>query len=149
MIGCSLSSASPLAPTPSPEPVAPAETPSTAVAAGVDTACEHAEFSAQQFTGAWTEPGETTVTTLGGDYTLTSSRGGAGAWSFMPWASTPGKSSMPAGEDHHCVLWLHWQTLRPPMDLVFTPLAATSDLVELSYVGRGNTVTWIRPHPST
>lgn len=131
-------------------PVPPAETLSTAVPAGVDSACEHATFSAQQFTGDWTESGGTTVTTLSADGTLTSSGGSqSGTWSYVPWASTPGKSSMPAGEENQCVLWLHWQSPSPPTDLVYFPLKATGTSLELSFVGRGNTLTWVRPRPAT
>jgi len=88
----------------------------TAVPAGIDHACEHAPFSAQQFTGDWTESGETTVTTLSGDGSLKSG-GQSGTWNYTPWASTPGKSSMPAGQETQCVLWLHYQSPSPPMDL--------------------------------
>jgi hypothetical protein len=130
-------------------PVPPAETMSTAVPAGVDSACEHATFSPQQFTGDWTESGDTTVTTLNVDGTLTSSgRSQSGAWSYAPWISTPGKSSMPPGEENQCVLWLHWQSPSPPTDLVYIPLKATSLSLELSFVGRGNTLTWVRPRPA-
>jgi hypothetical protein len=55
---------------------------------------------------------------------------------------------MPAGEENQCVLWLHWQSTSPPMDLVYVPLKATNDSLELSYVGRGNTLHWARPHGS-
>ena len=120
----------------------------TAVPAGIDHACEHAQFSAQQFTGDWTESGETTVTTLSGDGSL-KSNGQSGMWSYAPWASTPGKSSMPAGQESECVLWLHYQSPSPPMDLVYVPLKATATSLELSFVGRGNTLTWVRPHPAT
>lgn len=120
----------------------------TAVPAGVDHACEHTQFSAQQFTGEWTESGETTVTTLSGDGSLKSS-GQSGTWNYAPWASTPGKSSMPAGEESQCVLWLHYQSPSPPMDLVYVPLKATGTSLELSFVGRGNTLTWVRPQPAT
>jgi hypothetical protein len=131
-------------------PVPPAETLSTAVPAGVDSACEHATFSARQFTGDWTEPGDATVTTLSVDGTLTLSGGSqSGTWSYAPWGSTPGKSSMPTGEENQCVLWLHWQSPSPPMDLVYVPLKATSASLELSFVGRGNTLTWVRPRPAT
>ena len=151
LIGCSpdghrpSTTASLVASTLSPEPVPPAETFSTAVPAGVDTACERAQFSARQLTGDWTELGDTTVTTLGVDGTLKSSGGNqSGTWSYAPWASTPGKSSMPAGEENQCVLWLHWQSPSPPTDLVYVPLNVTDTSLELSFVGRGNTLTWVR-----
>lgn len=128
----------------------PAQTISTAVPAGIDRACEHGPFSATQFTGDWTDSGETTVTTLRTDGTLTSSSAGhSGTWSYTPWASTPAKSSMPAGEENQCVLWLHWQSPSPPADLVYFPLKATGDSLALSFIGRGNTLTWVRPHPAT
>jgi hypothetical protein len=89
---------------------ASATTPTTAPVSGKN-ACAQARFSPQQFTGDWTEPGGTTITTLGADGTL-KSRGGndneSGTWSYEPWELTPGKSQMPAGEANHCVLWLHW-----------------------------------------
>ncbi len=128
--------------------VPPAATFATAVPAGVDHACEHAQFAAQQFTGDWTESGETTVTSLGGDGSL-KSNGQSGTWSYAPWVSTPGKSSMPAGEESQCVLWLHYQSPSPPMDLVYVPLKSTATSLELSFVGRGNTLTWVRPQPAT
>ena len=131
-------------------PVPPAETMSTAVPAGVDSLCEHATFSAQQFTGEWTESGDTTVTTLSTDGSLTSSGGSqSGTWSYAPWASAPGKSNMPTGEENQCVLWLHWQSPSPPMDLVYFPLKATGTSLELSFVGRGNTLVWVRPRSAT
>lgn len=131
-------------------PAPPAATLSTAVPAGVDGACEHATFSAQQFTGDWTESGATTVTTLRVDGTLTSSGGDqSGTWSYAPWAQTPGKGSRPPGEGNQCVLWLHWASPSPPSDFVYVPLNATGASLELSYVGRGNTLTWVRPQPWT
>jgi hypothetical protein len=130
------------------QPAPPAATFATAVPAGVDSACENATPSAQQLTGDWTDSGAI-VTTLGVDGALKSSGGNrSGTWTYAPWVSTPGKSSMPAGEENQCVLWLHWQSLSPPMDLVYVPLKATNDSLELSYVGRGNTLHWVRPHAS-
>ncbi|MEE6176254.1 hypothetical protein [Mycobacterium sp. 050134] len=85
---------------------------------------------------------------MGADGTLTSRGGGAdesGTWSYQPWASTPETDAMPPGEDNQCVLWLHWVTPGPPMDLVYVPLKISGATLELSYVGRGNTVTWVRP----
>ena len=153
LTGCSTSSHPPASPTsarvaPTAAPVPPAETLSTAVPAGVDSACEHAQFTPQQLTGDWTESGDTAVTTLSDDGTLRSSGGNqSGAWSYVPWASSPGKSSMPPGEEHQCVLWLHWQSPSPPTDLVYVPLKSTATSLELSFVGRGNTLTWVRPQP--
>jgi hypothetical protein len=153
LVGCGPSSqpastatSAPVASTVSPVP--PAATFATAVPAGVDHACEHAQFSAQQFTGDWTESGETTLTTLSGDGSLKSG-GQSGTWSYAPWASTPGKNSMPAGEESQCVLWLHYQSPSSPMDLVYVPLKATGTSLELSFVGRGNTLMWLRPLPAT
>lgn len=149
LVGCSAGNHS--APTATSAPVAStvrAVPAAPAVPAGVDHACEHAQFSAQQFTGDWTESGETTVTTLSGDGSLKAG-GQSGTWSYAPWVSTPGKDSMPAGQESQCVLWLHYQSPPPPMDLVYVPLKATDTSLELSFVGRGNTLTWVRPHPPT
>lgn len=150
LVGCSPSThpattatSAPVASTVTAVPPAP-----TAVPAGIDHACEHAQFGAQQFTGDWTESGETTVTTLSGDGSLKSG-GQSGMWSYAPWASTPGKSSMPAGQESECVLWLHYQSPSPTMDLVYVPLKATGTSLELSFVGRGNTLIWVRPQPPT
>ena len=130
------------------QPAPPAATFSTAVPAGVDSACENATPSAQQLTGDWTDSGAI-VTTLDVDGTLKSSDSNrSGTWTYSPWVSTPGKTSMPAGEETQCVLWLHWQSPSPPMDLVYVPLKATGTSLELSFVGRGNTLTWVRPRPA-
>jgi hypothetical protein len=119
---------------------------STAVPAGVDSVCEHATPTAQQFTGDWTDSGEI-VTTLSVDGALKSSDNNrSGTWAYAPWASTPAKSSMPPGEENQCVLWLHYQS--PPMDLVYEPLKATGTSLDLSFIGRGNTLHWVRPHAS-
>ena len=110
--------------------------------------CAQAQFSPQQFTGDWTEPGDTTVTTLGSDGTL-KARGNAenrsGTWSYTPWDLTPGKAHMPTGEAERCVVWLHWTEPGPVSDLVYVPLEVSDASLQLSYVGRGNTVTWVRP----
>jgi hypothetical protein len=154
LIGCSQSGqpparSSPVASTSSLQPPVTAETLSTAVPAGVDSACEHATPSGPQLTGDWTEPDSTIVTTLSADGTLKySDSDRSGAWSYLPWASTPAKNSMPPGQEDLCVLWLHWQSTSPPMDFVYVPLKATATSVKLSYVGRGNTLTWVRPQPS-
>lgn len=126
----------------------PSVTATTTAPASGNNRCAQAEIGPQQFTGDWNEQGGPTVITLGADGTL-ASRGGSsnesGTWSYQPWASTPGKDAMPAGEDNECVLWLHWVVPAPPTDLVYVPLRITGTALELSYVGRGNTVTWVRP----
>ena len=152
LVGCSHTGHQPstqVASTSSLQSAPPPATFATAVPAGVDTACEHATPSAQQLTGDWTDSGAI-VTTLDVEGTLKSSDGNrSGTWTYAPWVSTPGKRSMPAGEENQCVLWLHFQSPPPPMDLVYVPLNATNDSLELSYVGRGNTLHWVRPHQPT
>ncbi len=111
-------------------------------------ACAHAQFKSEQFTGDWTEAGDTTVTTLDADGTLKSHGGNntqSGTWSYEPWKLTPAKNQIPAGEADHCVLWLHWQLPAPELDLVYVPLKVSATSLQLSYVGRGNTLTWVRP----
>lgn len=147
IVGCSPTSHPPAASSPSVR-VAPVS--STTSPVSTDNACAQAQFSSQQFTGDWTEPGETTVTTLDPDGVLRF-RGGnnqSGTWSYEPWGLTPAKDHMPAGEDNHCVLWLHWTNPGPPLDLVYVPLKVGGTSIQLSYVGRGNTVTWVRPTAS-
>lgn len=134
--------------TPSSQPAQPAEKTSAAAPASGDSACEHATVSPQQLAGDWTESGDATITTLSAGGKLKSSGGNdnqSGTWSYLPWAQTPGKDAMPPGQENTCVLWLHWELPGPPMDLVYVPLKATSTSLELSYVGRGNTLIWTRP----
>jgi hypothetical protein len=121
--------------------------PSTTTPPASEDACGHAKFSRQQFTGDWTEEGDTTVVTLSADGKLKSSgsnRNESGTWNYAPWALTPGKSSMPRGEDNACVLWLHWAVPGPAMDQIYEPLKVGTTSLQLSYVGRGNTLTWTR-----
>ena len=118
-------------------------------AAGAHSTCTQAQFSPQQFTGDWTEPGDTTITTLGADGTLKSLGGTenqSGTWNYAPWGSTPAKHAMPAGEADHCVLWLHWTDPQPATDMIYVPLNVTTTSLQLSYVGRGNTLSWTRPN---
>jgi hypothetical protein len=109
--------------------------------------CKGAEFTPQQFTGDWAEPGEPAITTLGADGTSKLRYGAkvqSGTWSYAPWESTPGKDRMPPGQATRCVLWLRWNDPGPTSDLVYVPLHVTDTSLELSYVGRGNTLTWVR-----
>jgi hypothetical protein len=114
------------------------------------SACCASQFTSEQFTGDWTEPdGGGIITTLNPDGTLTQ-RGGnmpsrSGKWSYEAWQQTPGKGSMPAGEENQCVLWL-W---KGSDDLLYYPLAVSDTSVQVSYIGRGNTLTWVRPGPVT
>src|SRR2546423_2340787 len=50
-----------------------------------------------------------------------------------------------SGEANECVLWLHWPIPAPALYQVYVPLKVTGSSVELSYVGPGNTITWVRP----
>jgi hypothetical protein len=130
----------------------PAGTPSPVAPTGDNDACNQAEFRRQQFTGDWTEAGSPVITSLDVDGKLRSGSGNesqTGVWSYVPWARTPGKSSMPPGEESRCVLWLHFEQPVPPMDMVYVPLKASGTSLELSYVGRGNTLNWVRPRPAT
>lgn len=119
----------------------------TAPVSGPDNACAGRQFTAQQFTGDWTESGDTVIT-LAADGTL-KSRGNnddqTGTWSYQPWKLTPAKQFMPDGQENQCILWLHWQQPGPPMDLAYFPLKLSHESLELSYIGRGNTITWTRP----
>ena len=124
-----------------------ADTPSSPADAPQNTACTDAPFTSQQFAGDWTESDSPAVTTLGADGTLKSAHDGtveSGTWSYTPWESTPARDDMPQEAAGTCVLWLRW-TGEPPSDLVYVPLKVTADSLELSYVGRGNTLVWIRP----
>lgn len=52
---------------------------------------------------------------------------------------------MPASAGDQCVLWLRWSDEAEGTSLVYVPLKVTETSLELSYVGRGNTLTWVRP----
>ncbi len=121
--------------------------PTTAVVAG-DTACAETKFTSDQFVGDWKEQDGTQVMTLGPDGTLTSQGGGtpqSGTWSYAPWKDSPAKNEMPDSAATLCVLWLAITNAAPALNLVYVPLKLTDTSLELSYVGRGNTVTWVRP----
>ena len=117
-------------------------------AAALSAGCA-SNFIAEQFTGDWTEPDAGgIITTLNPDGTL-SDRGGnsppkSGRWSYEAWQQTPAKESMPAGEENDCVLWL-W---KGSGDFLYYPLTVSSTSVQVSYIGRGNTLTWVRPTPN-
>ena len=103
-------------------------------------------FTAAQFAGDWTDSdGDGTITTLHPDGTLTQLGGGtppkSGKWSYEAWQQTPGKNFMPAGEENQCVLWL-W---KGDGDYVYAPLAISGTSAQVTYIGRGNTLTWLRP----
>jgi hypothetical protein len=130
-----------------PAPV-PARTPSAAPASGPENnPCAQAQFAPTQFTGDWTEQGGSGVTTLGADGTLTIHDGNSvdtGTWSYTPWEFTSAADQMPPSAANQCVLWLRISTPPPNSNLVYVPLKVTADSLELSYVGRGNTLVWTR-----
>jgi hypothetical protein len=112
-----------------------------------DEECPGAEFKVEQFIGSWQESGDPTVTTLSPHGSLESNSGGTkefGTWQFTPWDATPAKTSKPSSAPNSCVLWLHWIADSGNLDLVYLPLKVTDNSIQLSYVGRGNTVDWQR-----
>jgi hypothetical protein len=127
---------------------APAGTATAAPASGPENnPCSPAPFTPQQFVGDWTEEGDTVVTTLGADGTLTIVTGGSketGTWSYTPWEFTSAADQMPPSAAGQCVLWLRPGASGPGSDLVYAPLKVAADSLELSYVGRGNTLVWTR-----
>lgn len=125
---------------------------SSASGPGTDGVCAQGQFGREQFLGDWTEPGESVLRTLATDGTLKQRIGdsdeASGTWSFQPWALTPAKRFMPDGEANQCVLWLHLAA-PSPVDLAYVPLTASSTTLQLTYIGRGNTITWLRPNADT
>jgi len=117
--------------------------------------CAQAKFTPQQFTGDWNPGDPASIWTLNADGTLKSTdknepnKNESGTWSYAPWGLTPGKSSMPHGQENHCVLWLHWAEPGTPMDLLYDPLEVSDTTLKLSYIGRGNTLTFTRPKPAS
>ena len=91
--------------------------------------------------------GDPTVTTLSPHGSLESNADGKkefGTWQFTPWDATPAKTSRPSSAPNSCVLWLHWIADSGNLDLVYLPLEVTDTSIQLSYVGRGNTIDWQR-----
>lgn len=125
---------------------------SSASGPGTGGGCAQGLFSREQFLGDWTEPGEHVLRTLATDGTLKQRIGDSdeesGTWSFQSWALTPVKRFMPDGEANQCVLWLHLAA-PGPLDLAYVPLKASSTTLQLTYIGRGNTITWLRPNADT
>jgi hypothetical protein len=136
-------------PSTSPSSVSSLSTTSSAAPATVseNNPCFGAQFTPPQFVGEWTEQGDTLVTTLAGDGTLNSHDGAtteSGVWSYTPWEFTPAKDRMPDSAANQCVLWLRVTNPAPPTDLVYVPLKVTDTTMQMSYVGRGNTIVWLR-----
>lgn len=125
-------------------PVTEPTTVSTTAPAAADDPCAVAEFDNEQFAGDWTDEGGDIVTTLADDGTLTARDGAeTGTWSYTPWMSTPASDQMPDGAADQCVLWLRWSD-GPDSDMIYVPLEVSETTLTLSYVGRGNTITWVR-----
>ncbi len=93
------------------------------------------KYTRDQFVGRWID--ESTTITLAADGSLVT-RGAQGSWEFTSWDKTP--QAAPSGQGSKCVLWLK----EAPLDLVYFPLNATPATLSMSYVGRGNTVTWTK-----
>lgn len=112
--------------------------------------CQGSEFKVAQLIGSWQEADDPTVTTLSQHGSLESVAGGKnefGTWQFKPWDATPAKSSRPDSAPNSCVLWLHWIADSGNLDLVYLPLKVTDTSIQLSYIGRGNTIVWQRTTP--
>lgn len=97
------------------------------------------EFKRDQFVGTWNEDGSSGITTLNADGTMTSSSGENGKWEFTKWSATP--SPARTGDENACVLWLQ---PKPVLNLVYGVQSATEQKITLTYIGRGNTITWTK-----
>ena len=138
------------APTPRSVTASASTSPSVAAApasASNDDRCAGGQFTRQQFIGDWKDEDGTQVTILGAEGTLTSHEGGtpqSGTWSYAPWQDSPAKDAMPPSAAGQCVLALSFTDPAPTMNLVYAPLKVTGTTLTLSYIGRGNTLTWVR-----
>ncbi|MBB4855769.1 hypothetical protein HNP40_003178 [Mycobacteroides chelonae] len=110
------------------------EASSSAPAQPPAAACD-SKYTRDQFIGTWLD--ESSTITLAADGSLVA-QGTQGHWEFTNWEKTP--QAAPSGQENKCVLWLK----EPPLDLVYFPLNATPASLSMSYVGRGNTITWTR-----
>ncbi|WP_157890782.1 hypothetical protein [Mycolicibacterium goodii] len=123
--------------------------PVSATLRGVD--CKDPEFSRQQFVGSWGEPDSATVITLKADGSLEelNSRVESGRWSFTAWEASPAGAQESESMAGICVLWLSLNYEGgAPLDLVYRPIAVTDRAITLSYIGRGNSIQWIRKDDS-
>ena len=114
-----------------------------------DEQCLGSKYTGEQFVGSWTEAGSPVVTTLARGGSLQADNNGVaefGTWTYVPLKDTPSKGDMPVSDAARCALWMSWQG-KAGLDLVFLPLKLTENSLELSYVGRGNTVVWLRAVP--
>ncbi|MHC9296620.1 hypothetical protein ACRCUN_29500 [Mycobacterium sp. LTG2003] len=112
-----------------------------------DEQCPGSEFAVEQFTGDWQEQGSPTTLSLGAHGELKSDTDGVtelGTWQFTQWDNTPVKDRQLESAADVCVLWLHWADVADDQDFVYVPLKVDKDRMELSYVGRGNTLVWLR-----
>ena len=136
-------SATPTSSASAPQDTAPAATTADRPEVSPDAECAGSQFHIEQFVGSWQEPGESTVTTLAQHGSLSATGTGEiknGTWKFTQVADTPAAAQVPVPTT--CVLWFAW--VDPTMDLFYVPLKVTTNHLELSYVGRGNTIEWDR-----
>lgn len=122
-------------------------TASQAPSSAPDQQCAGSEFTVDQFLGEWEEQDSPTTISLGPHGALKSDTDGVsdvGTWEFTRWQDTPAKDQQPDSAAATCVLWLHWANEPANQDLVYVPLKVSRQRIELSYVGRGNTLVWLR-----
>ncbi|MFV8051685.1 hypothetical protein [Mycobacterium sp. 48b] len=122
--------------------VAPVATTTLRPNVSPDEECAGSKFSVAQFIGAWQDG--PAVTTLSEHGSLDSNVNGDkqfGTWQFKPAGQTPAASSVPVAAT--CVLWFHWMD-EPQQDAFYVPLKVSDTSLQLSYVGRGNTIVWER-----
>ncbi|MCV7191380.1 hypothetical protein [Mycolicibacterium brumae] len=68
-----------------------------------------------------------------------------GTWRFTRWDTTPAESRRPSSAPGStCVLWLYWAAKSGDQDMVYVPLKVAANSLQLSYIGRGNTLVWNR-----
>ncbi|MBU9765285.1 hypothetical protein FR943_15710 [Mycobacterium sp. TNTM28] len=107
-----------------------------------DEQCAGSKFDVAGFIGAWQDgPTVTTVSEHGSLKSDTNGDKQFGTWKFTQAGQTPAAAQVPVADT--CVLWFHWMS-EPPQDLFYVPLKVGATSLELSYVGRGNTITWER-----
>jgi hypothetical protein len=120
-------------------------TPSPSPAPDGLSSCTDGPVTREQLAGSWREQPNgpvahvlsqvgvlTTIDPDGAQHT--------GKWQYLPVEQTPVKDTV---SGQVCVLWLH-ESAEPDADFFYVPLRRTDTTVELSYVGRGNTLAWYR-----
>jgi hypothetical protein len=110
--------------------------------------CAAAPIKQAQLVGKWLLGDGPQVSSFNADGTysreLTSGTVEKGTWSYDTWDLSPAADRMPASAKDTCVIWFNPNSHADPYAAVYVPLSITDKALEVSLVGRGNTLEWRR-----